>query len=58
MGDAALGVAVLAPEQESPEWRRKIRLRRAADWLFYIGIVLATGALITQVWAIVTEIPR
>jgi hypothetical protein len=41
MGQARLGVAVLAPPKGSPEWNRKVRLLWWADALSYAGIVAA-----------------
>ncbi|MDA2928490.1 hypothetical protein MYX84_00855 [Acidobacteria bacterium AH-259-O06] len=57
MGEAGKGVAVFAPEADTPEWQEKVWLRRVADWMFYLGIFFATSGLVFQVWAIVAEIP-
>lgn len=40
MSVANLGVAVWAPDKNSPEWKRKERLRNASDCCFYSGIIL------------------
>ena len=49
MGDAALGVAILAPKEGSPEMERKRNLRRRADVLFKAGVVLASLGVSLQV---------
>ncbi len=49
MGDAALGVAILAPKEGSPEMERKRTLRRRADVLFKAGVVLASLGVSLQV---------
>ncbi|MFA5847046.1 MAG: hypothetical protein WC855_09110 [Thermodesulfovibrionales bacterium] len=46
MGDAALGIAVLAPDRNSPEWSQKMSLRSKADCFFNLSILsglLAVG---------------
>ena len=50
MGDASLGVAVWAPDKDSPEWRKKTRLRTLADWAFWIGIALSAIGGALQTW--------
>ena len=50
MGKAALGVAILAPQEGSSEWKKKERLRKIADALYYFGLAFAlTGATISTV---------
>lgn len=58
MGEAALGVAVFAPERGSPEWNRKVRLRRWADFLFYAGLAFATAGVLIQleVWMLTAKL--
>jgi hypothetical protein len=48
MGNAALGIAVFAPQRGSPEWNAKTRLRRWADGLTYASGVFAVGGVIFQ----------
>jgi hypothetical protein len=40
MGVANLGVGVWAPPKDSPEWKKKERLRKISDYCFYSGIIL------------------
>lgn len=40
MGEARKGVAVWAPDTDSPEWKEKERLLWWADFWFYCGSVL------------------
>lgn len=51
MGPAALGVAVLAPERDSPEWQKKERLRARADCWFWVGIAATSVGVVLQTWA-------
>ncbi len=48
MGKAQLGVAVLAPEQGSPEWKAKERLRANADRWFWTGLVVTAAGILLQ----------
>lgn len=48
MGQAALGIAIMAPEERSVEWKEKDRLRKISDWLFYGGMVLTLAGIIAQ----------
>jgi hypothetical protein len=53
MGGARLGVAVLAPEPNSPEWQEKQTLLWWADFWFYVGLGLtAVGVILQTVCAI------
>ncbi len=56
MGKAALGVAVLAPDPESLEWKNKERLRARADCWFWIGVIVtAAGIVLQTVGAVLPE---
>lgn len=48
MGDANLGVAVLAHEEDSPEMKEKIKLREAADSKFNWGLALTAFGVVLQ----------
>ncbi len=48
MGRAGLGVAIFAPAEGSAEWHEKERLRRRADCLFYVGLVLTAIGVVLQ----------
>lgn len=48
MGKAQLGVAVLAPQEGSPEWKEKERLRASADRWFWTGLVLTAAGILLQ----------
>jgi hypothetical protein len=48
MGKAQLGVAVLAPEEGSAEWRKKEQLRARADCWFWVGIGLTACGVVLQ----------
>lgn len=48
MGKAQLGVAVLAPEEGSPEWKEKERLRASADRWFWTGLVLTAAGILLE----------
>ena len=48
MGESNLGVAIDAPDVDSPEWREKLRLRRRADGLFYVGLVANAIGVVLQ----------
>ena len=48
MGYANLGVAVLAPDLNSPEWKEKVDKRKIATLFFYFGIVFTTFGIILQ----------
>jgi len=47
MGQAGLGIAIISPEKDSPEWREKERRRVLSDRLFYwsIGLTITGGVL-------------
>jgi len=49
MGEASLGVAVLAPEKESSEWEEKVRQRTCSDISFYTGVALTAIGIILQI---------
>lgn len=51
MGKGGLGVAVLAPQVNSPEWRAKVRLRGWSDALAYAGLALAGVAVVIEIVA-------
>ena len=48
MGKAALGVAILAPDEGSPEWKEKEALRVKSDRWFWLGIGLTALGVIVQ----------
>jgi hypothetical protein len=48
MGLAALGVAVISPDEESAEWKKKEKLRKTSDQFFYGGMVLTLVGVIAQ----------
>lgn len=48
MGKAGLGVALIAPAENSPKWKEKERIRKISDILFYIGMVLSCMGIVTQ----------
>jgi hypothetical protein len=48
MGKAELGMAVLAPNEGSPEWQEKERLRARADCWFWVGIGLTACGVVLQ----------
>lgn len=48
MGEARKGVAVLAPDTDSPEWRKKEILIWWADSWFYVGLALTAVGVILQ----------
>lgn len=48
MGQAGLGVAVWAPEKDSPEWKEKERLRTLANRWFWIGLVVTSIGVAAQ----------
>lgn len=48
MGRAQLGVAVLGPEEGSPEWKEKERLRASAGRWFWAGVVLTAVGILLQ----------
>ncbi len=55
MGKAALGVAVYAPEEGSPEWRQKERLRKLSDWAFYLGVLFSLIGVGLQTYGAVAD---
>ena len=48
MGEARKGVAVLAPDKDSPEWKQKERLLSWADFWFWVGLGVTTIGVILQ----------
>jgi uncharacterized membrane protein len=48
MSEAQKGVAVLAPEKDSPEWQEKERLFRWVNCWFYLGLVLTFCGVVLQ----------
>lgn len=48
MGEAALGVGLIAPAENSPEWKEKERLRKISDRLFSIGMILSCMGVVSQ----------
>ena len=48
MGETNLGVAVLAPDLNSPEWKEKVHKRKVVSNLFYSGLVLTSIGIILQ----------
>ena len=48
MGEANLGVAVLAPERDSGAWQQKLRLRELTDVAFYVGVALTALGILIQ----------
>jgi len=58
MGEAGLGVAVLAPQRDTPEWRERERLRARADFWFWVGVGLtAVGIVLQTLGAILSMSP-
>lgn len=45
MDVANLGVGVWAPDKNSPEWKRKEKLRETSDCCFYSGIILTLAGI-------------
>ncbi len=53
MGEARKGVAVLAPEKDSPKWKQKERLLSWADFWFWVGLwVTAIGVVLQTLGSI------
>jgi hypothetical protein len=50
MGNAALGVAVLAPDLNSPEWEEKMSLRSRADCFFNLSILFGSLAVFLDLY--------
>ena len=48
MGLGALGISTVAPNEDSPEWKAKGKMRRISDILFYVGIILTFLGIILQ----------
>ena len=48
MGAARKGVAVLAPDPDSQEWKEKERLLRRSDFWFYVGLILTAMGVVLQ----------
>ena len=53
MGDAALGVAVLAPSEGTDAWEQKVRLRLLTQITFFVGLGLTALGILIQLLAIV-----
>lgn len=56
MGQARLGVAVLAAEKDTPEWREKNRLRARVNFWFWVGLGLTAVGIVLQTQAAVLPI--
>ena len=53
MGEARKGMAVLAPEKDSPKWKQKERLLSRADFWFWVGLwVTAIGVVLQTLGSI------
>jgi len=50
MGKAALGVAMWAPDEGSPEWNRKVKLRKISNGCFCVGIFLTSLGIVLNTW--------
>lgn len=50
MGVAALGVAVFAPAEDSPEWKEKENLLKKANCYFKLGIVFGILGAVVSTW--------
>lgn len=50
MGDAALGVAIIAPEPNSPQWAEKRLLSSKADFFFNVGVVCGFLAVFVDLY--------
>lgn len=48
MGGAALGIAVIGPNENSPAMKEKIRVRQLADRAFYLGISFTFIGIVLQ----------
>jgi hypothetical protein len=48
MSEAALGMAQLAPERGSSEWKEREATHRMADRLFGVGMLLTAGGVVLQ----------
>jgi uncharacterized membrane protein len=48
MGLTAMGISTIAPNEGSAEWKRRERLRKVSDWLFYGGMVLTFIGVVAQ----------
>jgi hypothetical protein len=48
LGEASLGVAILAPPKDTPEWHERMQLRARADCGFWLGMSLAALGLVLQ----------
>ena len=48
MGDAALGIPIIGPGEDSPDWKEKIQTRQLADRFFYFGIFLTAIGIVLQ----------
>ena len=57
MGNAALGIAVIGPNKDSPAWKEKIQTRQLADRFFYLGIFLTAIGISLQTWGSIISKP-
>ena len=48
MGNAALGIAIIGPNENSPAWKEKIQTRQLVDIFFYFGIFLTAIGIVLQ----------
>ena len=48
MGNAALGIPEIGPNENSPAWKEKIQIRQLADIFFYLGIFLTAIGIVLQ----------
>lgn len=48
MGYAALGIAIVGPNENSPAWNEKVQTRQLADIFFYFGIFLTAIGIVLQ----------
>ena len=48
MEKARLGIAVLSPERDSPEWKEKERKLWLADFWFWAGLVVTAIGIVLQ----------
>ncbi|MDE0086922.1 MAG: hypothetical protein OXU23_14475 [Candidatus Poribacteria bacterium] len=48
MGNAALGIAIVGPNENSPAWNEKVQTRQLADIFFYFGLFLTAIGIVLQ----------
>ncbi len=53
MGKAGLGVAIIAPDEGSLEWKKKEALKSKADFLFYFGLGFALIGAGLNTWGLI-----